>query len=923
MLLDDLSDSEFDALPKNKAPALLDDSDLDDLDDLDDFDFSTVVKEPAKPVTKEQTAVHKPSTAQQQPTPARQQPLGQQPPRQQPSGPQRTQLPRYNADPAESTNTPDIDLNLTYPRPMDTACHHETTGLTGSFLYPSNLPFRTYQHTIIQSCLIENTLCSLPTGLGKTFIASVVMLNFYRWFKDAKIIFMAPTKPLVSQQIDACLRITGIPRHDCSVLMGGVKQADRAHEWAYKRVFFATPQVVELDLDGEILDPKTVSLLVVDEAHHTSGKYSYGIVVKKLLDAHQSFRVLGLTATPASKVEGVQSVVQHLLISHLEVKGEQDPDVQQYMHNREEVKINVDLGSDINELLALTGQVLKPTLSMMASKGVLHNTDIAKISLFGVKKEIERYMFRTKYLGPAAQYKYRGIGAVVASIAHATQLLQHQGITQFYDTLKRRHDEEMARKQPTKSYEQVGDIGSILDATKTIMKKEGYLAHPKLNYLGSELNEFFSKAPEGANTGTCIIFARFRSTVNVIMEYLTKFPQVKPHEFIGQAPSREEGGGRGMTQKKQQEVISKFRKGVYNTLVATSIAEEGLDIGQVDLIICYDSNASPITSLQRMGRTGRSRDGRVVLLMTDKEMENNIKSRDNYSYIQRLMEDGSRVKLYPPNRVIPGAATDPPPPHFMKQVILPGENQEILDKTDKDHLELADVVAKGDKELRLRKDKNGHFIVPQKRKKKVLKMPENATLGFMTAKEMAMRSSQSSNGQSSQDIPNSPTPPTKRTKVDVDELEADLDEALGNRSHDSLAEDIEEELEQEEVPQHLHDLVELDDEREQDMSLEEFIGDDDFDKELEDVLNSSKSGGGQSISEGTQGATNEVQTTTGLVQTQAVPVEQRQSQPSSGIPLAPVKMTPAPQLAESIDSSSFDDEFFDRLDEALAKPGDK
>lgn len=252
---------------------------------------------------------------------------------------------------------------------MDTACHHETTGLTGSFLYPSNLPFRTYQHTIIQSCLIENTLCSLPTGLGKTFIASVVMLNFYRWFKDAKIIFMAPTKPLVSQQIDACLRITGIPRHDCSVLMGGVKQADRAHEWANKRVFFATPQVVELDLDGEILDPKTVSLLVVDEAHHTSGKYSYGIVVKKLLDAHQSFRVLGLTATPASKVEGVQSVVQHLLISHLEVKGEQDPDVQQYMHNREEVKINVDLGSDINELLALTGQVLKPTLSMMASKG--------------------------------------------------------------------------------------------------------------------------------------------------------------------------------------------------------------------------------------------------------------------------------------------------------------------------------------------------------------------------------------------------------------------------------------------------------------------------------------------------------------------------------------------------------------------------
>lgn len=46
---------------------------------------------------------------------------------------------------------------------------------------------------------------TLPTGLGKTFIASAVMLNYYRWFKDGKIFFLAPTKPLVTQQIKAFL----------------------------------------------------------------------------------------------------------------------------------------------------------------------------------------------------------------------------------------------------------------------------------------------------------------------------------------------------------------------------------------------------------------------------------------------------------------------------------------------------------------------------------------------------------------------------------------------------------------------------------------------------------------------------------------------------------------------------------------------
>lgn len=33
---------------------------------------------------------------------------------------------------------------------------------------------------------------------------------------------------------------------------------------------------------------------------------------------------------------------------------------------------------------------------------------------------------------------------------------------------------------------------------------------------------------------------------------------------------------------------------MFNILVATSIGEEGLDIGEVDLIVCYDSQKTPI-----------------------------------------------------------------------------------------------------------------------------------------------------------------------------------------------------------------------------------------------------------------------------------------------------------------------------------------
>lgn len=88
------------------------------------------------------------------------------------------------------------------------------------WIYPTNYPIREYQLKISQAALFQNTLVCLPTGLGKTFIASVVMYNFYRWYPSGKIVFMAPTKPLVAQQIEACYKVMGIPQAHMAELTG-------------------------------------------------------------------------------------------------------------------------------------------------------------------------------------------------------------------------------------------------------------------------------------------------------------------------------------------------------------------------------------------------------------------------------------------------------------------------------------------------------------------------------------------------------------------------------------------------------------------------------------------------------------------------------------------------------------------------------
>lgn len=199
--------------------------------------------------------------------------------------------------------------------------------------YPvqADKPLRTYQYNIVYQCLFANTLVSLPTGLGKTFIAACIMcvfclllplgdgadavstrLNFYRWYPRGTIIFLAPTRPLVTQQIKACHYIAGIPQEHCVELTGHTAPTLRAIAWKSKRVVYCTPQTLENDLAKGRVDPRDITCLVVDEAHRASGDYAYVGVVRYIMSRNEHFRVLALTATPGSKGEAVQNVIDNL-----------------------------------------------------------------------------------------------------------------------------------------------------------------------------------------------------------------------------------------------------------------------------------------------------------------------------------------------------------------------------------------------------------------------------------------------------------------------------------------------------------------------------------------------------------------------------------------------------------------------------------
>jgi Fanconi anemia group M protein len=89
--------------------------------------------------------------------------------------------------------------------------------------------------------------------------------------------------------------------------------------------------------------------------------------------------------------------------------------------------------------------------------------------------------------------------------------------------------------------------------------------------------------------------------------------QIKVEKFIGQTTKQDDAG---FTQNRQSEIITDFREGNINVLLATSVAEEGLDIPNVDAIVFYEPVPSEIRMIQRRGRTGRHGPGRCYILIT-------------------------------------------------------------------------------------------------------------------------------------------------------------------------------------------------------------------------------------------------------------------------------------------------------------------
>lgn len=494
------------------------------------------------------------------------------------------------------------------------------------WVYPKNdkFPVRTYQRSIVETALFHNTLVSLPTGLGKTFIAAVVMYNFYMWYPKGKIIFMAPTKPLVAQQIENCINIMGIPESHTAEMTGALQSKLRAVTWKEKRVFFLTPQVVQNDLSANICPALSVKCVVIDEAHRALGDHAYAQVIRLLNSYNANYRVLALSATPGSDLEAVQKVLSNLMISRIEVRTEDSSDITKYTHERNLELMVVDVGPTINRIRVKFVGIAAGYAQRLQQRKLLFG-NISNMPRFTVLKEWENFRREeANSVGREEQNKLNTDFATVHMFVHGLELLSTYGLRLLLNHLKAAMEKKdavanrLAVDEDVKAL--INEIDGVLNPVELDEEVNGKInkrriyGHPKLDRLQEIVVAHFESFQQKGEATRAIVFCEYREGVVEICEMLKNFePLVKPVAFMGQSVGK---STKGITQKQQLEIMEKFKRGLYNTLVSTSVGEEGLDIGEVDLIICFDAKNSPIRQVQRMGRTGRKRNGRIIMLVT-------------------------------------------------------------------------------------------------------------------------------------------------------------------------------------------------------------------------------------------------------------------------------------------------------------------
>jgi Fanconi anemia group M protein len=448
---------------------------------------------------------------------------------------------------------------------------------------------RKYQNAIADTASKRSCLVVVSTGLGKTLISILVAANRLHQFPESKVMILSPTRPLCAQIQKTFEDSIEIEPEKIILITGKIRPEDREHLYKQSKIIVSTPQCIGNDLKENRINLNDFSLITFDEAQHSIGNYSYTYVAKKYKEQCINPLILGLTASPGGTEEKIKEICKNLFIETVEIRTEADEDVKPYVKEIKTEVVKVELTENLRNAQELLKNALKRRLGKMREYNIYINT---KKELLQAQKKISRQIATER-----KPFLFYLISLVVETVKiwHVLELLETQSVkaTKIYL--------EKIKEKKTKSDKGILNDVDFLKALKIIETSE---EHPKIE----KLKDVIKKEIEANKNVALIIFSHYRDNIFNLHNLLEEV--CRPVILIGQ------GGEKGLSQKEQIDVIKDFNAGYFNCLITSPIGEEGLHIPSADTAIFYDSVPSEIRTIQRRGRVGRTKVGKIIFLIT-------------------------------------------------------------------------------------------------------------------------------------------------------------------------------------------------------------------------------------------------------------------------------------------------------------------
>ncbi len=236
--------------------------------------------------------------------------------------------------------------------------------------------------------------------------------------------------------------------------------------------------------------------------------------------------------------------------------------------------------------------------------------EVGRRTLLDVGAVLHRAIEGERTSGSSTPNLWKAVTAQATAMKalHALELIESQGVDSLREFLKRQTP--LAGKRMTPAQRAFLSDPDVVEVQRRLASLT--LEHPKIQ----KTVEIVAGELRGKPSARVIVFGQYRDTVDRLVTALESLgdPGVRPARFVGQATH---GDDVGLNQREQVRILDAFRLGTVNCLVATSVAEEGLDIPATDLVVFYEPIPDVIRTIQRRGRTGRARTGRVLVLVAE------------------------------------------------------------------------------------------------------------------------------------------------------------------------------------------------------------------------------------------------------------------------------------------------------------------